>query len=708
MNLMRRFGAMFKQNIKETTQHNVLHAILAQARRAQYSEDYDGAQDLFKEAQRIADDSDSEISRFDILLQWVDVLLIKKQIPQAIEVLEKARTIAEAQPGRAAMAYLLVSQGILQDIQGNTEEAETTFEHARAMAKALGALGPQGRATVYLGDLTLREGNASYAIHLLREGIPLLQEAADKDLLPFAFGRLGNALMVSGQELQGRQVINTGLEHGMERRQIAIMRELSFEGGKLAMVAKEYTVAFQYFSNMLKLFPYPERQKHQFVQAHALATYSALKAKKIADAEKLMRSTQSFAFIARDPETMHIVHAIGGLLAYEQQDDEKAIGLMVTALEHAQDLEITELVTELWHTLAQAYLRRRQFDEAFATFSKALETLTTPTEHINLLIARGEANAVLPNRRQFALVDFTSALKIADAQADNPSTPLIYSALGLIEGLMGQGQRALRHIEQSLLLLNTINNAPISKRTFEHVADSYLDYGDLDSSEGLYTKAIELSQTEGDVVSVTRLRGKRGYLYIALNNAAQAITELTEARNQSRDQKLITQEHLFTSYLGSAYAALGDTNTALSQHYEAVANIDYNAYIEETAIAQYNLATTLMAAKHATQQTRSHFRNALDYAYKSDNALLIYHITLGSVMAAMLNRDRAEAGRLLESVEGDIQKSGARRLQAELKTVQSQYFALTGDHASARSSWDDADKLRKIAQMPELHADWLA
>jgi tetratricopeptide (TPR) repeat protein len=702
MTILKKFSRFFRQTARESTQNSVLHAILAQAKRAENSENYDAALDLYKEAKRIAENNPSEIAIFDILIQWSEAYILKGAYAQAADVLADARRIAEQSSQRVPMAYVLCAEGRLALEQGDLQKAERLYEQARILARQAGAPAPQGRATVALGHLALLNDNANYAIHLLREGIPLLQEAGDTEPLAFAFGRLGSALIVTGQEAQGRQVINTALEHGMERRQIATLRSLSMESGLRCIQTQDFAAGQQHFTNMLKLFPYPERHKHLFVQAHALATYCAFKARHYDDADRLLKSTQSFAFIARESDTTNLVQAVAGLVANHHRQFDVAVEQLQQAVSSTLSITTPELLADIWLALAHAHTELDQIDQAFDVYEKALAAPLAPADQIAVHIARGELIMKQPKRRADAQAAFQTAMHLAEVQQHTEYIARLHALLGRLDGETGSGARATKHLEQALILLNSVQAGTNRMLTLELIADTYVEYGDLETTEGLYRQALEIARNADDRRTASRILGKIGMVSAQSGHGDRAVIELTQARHESRAAHMTLQALRQTNALGTAYRVLGDLNTALAHHYEAIAHLDYTRFAEDMAVFQIHLCHTLIAAEQSIAQTGSHAAHALEYASSSDHQLLLWEAKLLNAQVAVLGRDTEEATSALQDIRDDIQRSHARRLTAYLKQVESQLASVRGDSAAAQQLLEEANYLRRIAQMPEL------
>jgi tetratricopeptide (TPR) repeat protein len=720
MNLFERLNSLLKPpSNRESVQDTMLHAIAMQARRAHDNEDYDQALELYAEAQKIAQNSPSVLAQFQVTLQLADTLIQKHDYAKAYDLLSHAKHLAEVQHIRSLSAYILCSLGVLAQAQGDTDTAQTQYEHARAMAKTIRAHGAQGRATAHLGDLALLDNNLTYAIHLLREAIPLMERSGDTDLLTFAYGRLGTALIANGQIQQGKYTLNKAIEVGLERRQVVTLREISLQAAEYALSHADYALAFHHYSNALKLFPRPEQYPYLYAKTHALATYCAFKIKKIDDAQRLLNTTQSLAsnlatqtHILPDhaEEITTWVNHLNALLAHTQKDYSQVILNAEKAMAHKPTTPFSDITADVCDVLAHSYAQTQQPDKVFEIFQQAIErakiTPNLPYEAF-FVAQRADFYLTLTCQREKALQDYQSAVKQYETLGQHAEATLVHSHIARLEAENGQGTRAIKRAEQALLQLNTVNQRDRKGATLENVADIYIDYADMETTEGLLVQALDIAKEENNKPAIAKRRGKLGYLFALHGKPEKAIIELTLARNESREASEPLQAIWQTSLLGVAYRGVSDINTALAHHYEAIANLNYERHPEETAWLQLHLADTLYEAQKAIGETRHHYDNAFHFAEKTDNVLLKFVTHLGIAKVAIFQKELAIADDHLKTVQDSIQKSHSKRLQAELKTLQSRYWARMDDYKQATSLWAEADLLRRMLQMPTLEPTWL-
>ena len=92
------------------------------------------------------------------------------------------------------LTYTLVTLGTLEEGRGNWEEARSYYEQARSVAAKTAAVWAAKDARLgHLAGTYLREKNASYAVHLLREALPKLNVSGDIELSSYFVGQLGRA-----------------------------------------------------------------------------------------------------------------------------------------------------------------------------------------------------------------------------------------------------------------------------------------------------------------------------------------------------------------------------------------------------------------------------------------------------------------------------------------------------------------------------------
>ncbi|MDQ7026514.1 MAG: hypothetical protein Q9P44_13275 [Anaerolineae bacterium] len=256
MNFFRRMTQWIQHsdNITSPSTSVIVNDKVEQARRAQYAEQYDDALALLIEAMNLAEEQGNTTIKVDITLSHADILIAREDYEAAKAILNELRDESELRQHRAPLAYALASLGTIEQKQGHFDAASDLYEESRRIAELIQTDGANGRATAHLADIYLLDGNASYAIYLLRDAIPRLIRSGDKELLGYFQARLGEALIAIGQPQEGMAVMQQGLEAAFVLKHQAQVRDISQKLGYHALQLADYDKAIQYLRDALRLY----------------------------------------------------------------------------------------------------------------------------------------------------------------------------------------------------------------------------------------------------------------------------------------------------------------------------------------------------------------------------------------------------------------------------------------------------------------------
>lgn len=678
-------------------------ALIARARQATNAEDYNHAWQLLTEAEAAAAQA-SDLVRFDIALQKVYVRLGQRAYDEALALLKQAQALAEALAGKAPLAYVQIARGQLCEAQGDFAAAEAAYENARTTARAVKASAPQGRATALLGALALREENASFAAHLLREAIPLMQAAHDEELLAFAYGQLGLALIATGDAPRGLGMLNKAIETGMKHNQVVTLRALNRAAAHEFMKAGMHDKAYANYQNLLKLYPYPERTPSEVLETHIRAAYLAFSTMHTEDGLGLIAKAHALQATLADRIWFPTLQAMEGLLISQTDQPERAIELLEKVY-HEGKILIDEIQQEVKYALAEAYHQAMRHEDAIAL----LEKDDTPTNGgaRNLpydAFARQAALAYyrrfIPNQRHAILADYQEMLRAAEQSGNEAQQAVPAAHISVIEAELGMGPRALRRVERALLALT--KDSMYHSPTLHLASKVHYHYGDLETAEGLARKALEAAHEHVAYKAQIRLAD-----YLVVRGQAQEALALLQAAEGGFN--LAKNNHTHATLLtirSHAYNALGSPEMAIQHAQEALAVIrEPERQPEQTADAYLALGLAQIAAGESAAGRQS-LRQALAFAQLSDFQLQIWEITL-QLAAALLPYEADEAAALLADIREPLLKAEPRRLLVLLHTVESRLAAHHGDMAAARQHWQTATHYQRLAQLPVEHAPWL-
>jgi tetratricopeptide (TPR) repeat protein len=693
MNFLRPLLKLFESKPPELNKSHILNAVMLQAKHAYYAEDFKHAFTLYTEAQKLTDKHPSLVAKIDLYLQWAEVLIANKQYEDASSLLDKAQHLAEEQQLRMPIAYALILRGVSAQAQTDYDGAQEHYEHARKMGKLVRSMSAEGRAMIRLGQLSILQNSLTYGIHLLREGILMLQRIGDTEPLGWAFAYLGLALMQSEKEIEGRTVLGNAVTHALDRRDICLLRTINLAVGHYNLMQKDYSNAYTHFNNSLKLFPFAERIPQEYHQTQLYAVYCAVKLNKLDDAKDL--HTRMLNAISPNTPTQHFdeITIMGSLLAYAEQNIQAALLSSKASIHKFAPDNQPIFVLDVWVVYLRCSRQLSSFADALEAHQQAIQVFQASALLPRFYVELGELYASKRQRQQ-ALDSYTQGIKVAESLKDLAYAVLFNAKIGVLEAELGQGKTAIKRLENVLLQLNSVRDHDIRAQVHEYVADVYADTSERANASNFCQLALEHAKKSNDPHAESRLRAKLAILTLEVPETA--ITELTLARQQSRVLNLTVQEIIQESWLGVAYRKFQDINTALTHHYHAIAHLDYATYPEETALLQLHLADTLIETPQDLSQTANHYQNALNAAEQSDNILLQHKAHLGLATLEFRQEQLALASERLHKIESALLKTHHQFNHLSLRRLQSKLYEKLGDESKHKAMVSEISKLELV------------
>jgi tetratricopeptide (TPR) repeat protein len=212
-----------------------LRETLEEGRRRKFAEDYPGALAACESVR-------AQLQPDDVLLATAVELFIGE-----VQIEAGDFASAEAQIERVAatanypaqLIYLAQARGLLAQARGDLDAARTHYEEARAQAKEAQLITAEMSTAGHLAEVVLLDGNAAYAVHLLRENLPRLQTFNDPDLRCAFIGVYGLALIETGQAAEGLDMLRNALTLSeaagyvkYERRWLLALAEQAIKDGR--------------------------------------------------------------------------------------------------------------------------------------------------------------------------------------------------------------------------------------------------------------------------------------------------------------------------------------------------------------------------------------------------------------------------------------------------------------------------------------------
>ena len=192
-----------------------LQAVLDSAWQAQMAEDYPAALETLDRALEIARKADDQAAEVVALLHKSEIFMRQGRYADAEQLNQD--TLRDAK-GQTQRSYINTMMGMVAQAQGDTIGARAAYERALDTAREAGSEAAEGRALGRLADIYLHDKNASYAARLLKDALPKLAKADDAEPSSYFTGLLGQALIESGQEIEGQQLLDRALVRRLQSR----------------------------------------------------------------------------------------------------------------------------------------------------------------------------------------------------------------------------------------------------------------------------------------------------------------------------------------------------------------------------------------------------------------------------------------------------------------------------------------------------------
>jgi tetratricopeptide (TPR) repeat protein len=686
-----------------------LASFMLQARRAQYAENYDESLRLLDEAEELAKQQHEITALVDITLSKADNYIYQEQYAEAEQLINELKQRTEAANHRAPLAYSLCSAGMLAQLKGQDADARAMFERALKIARTVRAIGAEARAEAHLADTYLREGNASYAIHLLRDALPRMENSGDTELLPYFMLRLGEALAISGTVSEAIKVLEQALVKASEIQHRRYSRQIQRVLGEQSLNQGNYAQARTYFEAALSSFPQHKTSQTLHTAIQIQLSLTLLRQGEFPAALKNAQEALERASQLADAALIARAQAVIGMTCTAQNDAPHALAALQAAIEYEAQQPHRSFYIELLRVQAQAYMLSGEHEQAHNLYHRAIEQAVAADLPGAIAQAHTDNGLLYERERQLheALNQYNEAYKRYDAAHEQGQAARLYCYIGRVRSHLGQGKRALKDYEQALTRLGYVNDISLRGLVLAEVALAYMDYGDMDSTEGFFTQAIEAAEQSGDKIAEATRRTHYGRFLALIGDARPAITSLMEARSVAQSHKLQLLSVIQADGLALAYRVLLDDKQAQYHHAECFTLLEAQPNDEWRAICQIHRGQTYLA-QNDVEQAVALFNAARQIGETAHYPAIVARAHIGLALAAIQRQQPAEAVPHLEAAASITQQSYSRRLQAELYLAQSQSAAALGKADEAQTHWQEAEKIMKTLRMPMPQPVWLS
>ncbi len=697
MNVFKRIGDLLGITPpKQKAEMTALKDLLELGRQARYTEHYDNALEIFRNAEELAESRRDSTALVIARLNIADTLINMQQFDDAEDLLIDMENDTEQRQHHTPLAYTLCLMGYLHQAQDNWELGRTYYNRALAIAERNNAEGALGRAKGHLADTYLHEGNATYAEHLLREALPLLDKTDDIELASHFVGQYALTMLELGHEVDGDRLLDTALQRAQRINHQQQIRHWNQVIAQRKLDKEDYQVAYQHYLDFLGLSPtpFPITEQYGLALSNMSETARYLGRQQEAldyaiEAEKILSQLESVTLSSQAMLTI-------GLAMRANQDYDGALHYFEQAKTTATPDQSLRLTLEI----AQTHATTGHLDQAQTTYQDLLKQLSNDSEHLpRTHTGLGNTYKQQGDLEQ-AIKQWMIALKIHENASEHSLVARLIVDIAQARYALGNGKRALVDYERALMLLNSVDKETRGI-VMANVAIAYTDKGDLPTTEAFFTEAIEIANTLENPIAEAMRRNNYAMFLIDIGQAQRAIISIEHAQKLLDDHNTDLQRALFADNLGIAFRSLDKPDKALTQHMLAekrFKELDAPDWIHLNHLNFVETYLDLDRPEDAEYHLRELHTDTID--------IRIQHY-LTSARYYFYIEDLETAQQQLAQAITQAKSGYRQRLLAKSLVLQSQIQAKLGDKDTAIATWQSAEKLLNLLQMPASNPNWL-
>lgn len=686
MNLLEKFADLMGFNAHDReTLDSTLQAIQRHIRLGQYATAQEQVEKAITLAQKLRDDD----AHFVIERLRVRLLVKQNHWQEAETHLQQLQHKANHANRLDQFVYVLIGQGELSQARDDWEQARLLYERAVKIAREIGAVVPEGQAQAHLADVYLNEANASFAAYLLKNALPKLNTAGQFEQQSYFMGRLGQALIQSGNVAEGQDYLGRALRLAEQTGDSDNVYRWRQALANQAMIAGHYEEARRQF--MLLLANTTESGVDYLVTlCHASKTCLRLGEYDAA----LDYARQAVELNEND----QIAQAALGIALRTAGKAAQAISHLQNAVPDYTRLPLTEAdytFVDVLRNLAAAQAVAADYATARTTYEQAL-TYAQQQENTHEVAGTYRDMGILYMHRgetYEAIKAWSTALELYEAEYDHARVARLYCDIANLRKQLGQIKRAMKDYEQALMLLSSIDDQETRGIVLSNAATAYVDQGDIETAESFFVESIRIALKLQDRHAEATRRGNYGWFLLSTGRPERALPALNYALRQSDNLGLNLQAAVQTDNLGLAHDEMGDYQQALSYHQQALRRLnEITPPPYWLATVQTNLAHTLIALNRL-EDARPRLTEALDMGRQLDNNDVIIRALNGLAKLAIQDDDIQALGSLTAEAVQRADYMGARRLLADALILRSEYWNRVEDLTRAAQDWQQAQHL---------------
>jgi tetratricopeptide (TPR) repeat protein len=678
----------------------VIADLIDLGRQARYAENYANALDIFEKATALARSKQDTRALAIAQLNIADTYIQLRRFDEALLLLTELKADTEKRQHTTPLAYTLCILGYLHQMQGDWETARETYNEALTIAQKANATGAIGRAKGHLAETYLRENNATYAEHLLHDALPLLDDTGDVELISHFIGQYALTMLQLGRDVDGDRLLDTALRRAQQLEFISQIRHWQQVLGERKLETHNYKSAFEHYHEFLKLSPDPLPETEEY--GLALSNLSEITRQLGQQKEALDYARQAERILSQidsDTVSSQALTTVGLAMRADGQYD-NALNYLEQALTTTQPSSDEALTIRL--EIAETFTIAEQYTNAEATYHSLVEQLdeTAAPE----ILARANVGLGKVYKKQYqldkAIHQWMIAQKLTESATNYNQTARIICDIAQARYESGDGKRAMSDYERALMLLNSVDKETRGI-VMTSVANAYADKGDVATTESFFGDAIDIAHDLNNPLVEALRRNDYALYLIDIGQSQRAILSLEHALKLTNELDNSLNHAIFIDHMGLAYRALKNPEKALVQHLLAQEQLsEINA--PQRVFRNHLFLVEVYLDLDQVEEASNHIPNLT-----TDEIDMTIQYQLTTARLNLLQNEIGKADTIISEAITQAEAGYRQRLLAKALVLQSQIQAANNDRDTALETWQSAEKLLKLLQMPIPNPNWL-
>lgn len=670
-------------------------ATMDAARVFKRAENFQKATDAFTRAGELCEQLGDVMGLSVVRLHLADIHIKQREFDEAQTYINLVLRTGDGVYPTAPRAYAKVAQGTLEMARGEYDVARSTFEEAAASAVKAKSPGAEGRALGHLAATYMREGNASYAAHLLRDAIPKLNMAGDVELSTSFIISLAEALIATGDTMEADHLLSRALMMSEQLKSRGDLRRVNMVLAKRALELGRYAESYNLYEKALQHTDEDAPERAAALRDVATAClYLDKQEDALVYAERAVRLK---------PDDLSLRGTLGTILQSMGRADDALPHLRAAVLAPEPDYDTLR-------ALAAAYVDAGRAEHGLKTLQTTLELARRadlPMEQARTLRDIGHLHH-RERRIPDAIKAWQQAYELYEARSVSAQAARLLCDIANARISMGNMTRAFKDYEQALMLINSVDDPATRGIVLSNAATVYVEKGDLETAEAFFTESIQIAQKTHDTAAEATRRGNFGWFLLNTGRAERAKTTLQFALELSERLNLRLQVAVQTSNLAQTASALGDDVAAQTLHQRALAVVDSVGATRWQSIIRSYYGQWLTAQGRAGE-ARPLLEETLALAQSQQDSEAIARATL-ELARTSISTDGAKAAADLYTLVNTVRPQGNKRLLADALTAFSSALSTQGRHTEARTAWTEARTYYNELGHPskDMQPAWLA